>query len=1085
MYRRRRAAIHRTQQQSAQARSTAEPLQARKMAADMPVTDVPGALRGPQGEEICEVDCGSGDGSNSCLFSSFSYLLFNSSDLYMLLRVVATLSMLHDAGDVIDSLDTNACELAKSTYWGEIDRAHVAGNECGEPTLLGLAHALDIEVHYHTKGSVTLENTIKWMCATPAFGGAIGTVIMLHDSYRHHWTAAQLADRVGKPIFPETVDEAAQRLLRITLKLHGAVNCRTDVVKDKLSEVMDHWATSVKRADGGAGFTWFSMLRAHGIPVPMELVTRRQLSRCIANDGNTRSSTHSQSSGGQATPGSVVGKSRSLFEFWGIGKSPTPSTSRTDRSNDNNSRGAASTHKRRRVETEDERSAQDTEDESSNAEDSADERSSAEESEDELRTDESEPGSSSDDPKDKPHRQESQKARRQTLSFKTLKRLDDYWGGGWIATDNEAKKLLKKKGKYRCCKCAQTGVAKAHNIGIHLRGVHKAQPGIASKAHQHILQTFFEKLSDRDAQNYTAHLLGGFLVADGLSSGQVDSMRKYMPLFLVAKTLPSRRALLREKGQIDKNIGKLKEGIRNAVKNRRIVLVIDAATSRFTGGASVITVSCITATEDEPMLLCCELEKKASMDAPYYSRLLQSVLDDYGINKKNVVGVSADNTSTMPRFIKDSGFIHIPCVAHVINLMFEAIAGRFQVDQVFRWKAYTSHATDRVDLMLEAGLSPTKLSWPDTRFGYAVVALTELTERWDEYAKFAVEHPPSDPTAAYDFLRQCMQSPACRLAAALVADICEQGLDLLEQSQCNFDCIPGDFMSDLQSWLDAVLDDARKRPAAYISRVAGTYNIPLEGRLLPETGIDWQYLKDRLVVGVGDAITKATRHFKGKTSGGADSGDFLEILRRRFHWDIRQPEMMPETATDAALALGQNVSSRIASLCVQLRQELVRTKGDQTRGPLPPRTNPINFWRALLNHRRYSEVAKEVLGVLSIPLSNATAERTFSVLRSRAVFNRLHAKSRYVTNMMMLSCNKYMFTKVFLPELQVICRQFGDVPINVDDWKPKKSNTSKKKAKAKKKQEKKKKSDPTSKSSSSEDSGDSETTESSECESTE
>ena len=67
----------------------------------------------------------------------------------------------------------------------------------------------------------------------------------------------------------------------------------------------------------------------------------------------------------------------------------------------------------------------------------------------------------------------------------------------------------------------------------------------------------------------------------------------------------------------------------------------------------------------------------------------------------------------------------------------------------------------------------------------------------------------------------------------------------------------------------------------------------------------------------------------------------------------------------------------------------------------------IRFWRTVAADKSdIAIVGKEAVRALSIPISQAVVERSFSVLSNREIDNRLHALDRYVVNMMMLAGNR-------------------------------------------------------------------------------
>ena len=66
----------------------------------------------------------------------------------------------------------------------------------------------------------------------------------------------------------------------------------------------------------------------------------------------------------------------------------------------------------------------------------------------------------------------------------------------------------------------------------------------------------------------------------------------------------------------------------------------------------------------------------------------------------------------------------------------------------------------------------------------------------------------------------------------------------------------------------------------------------------------------------------------------------------------------------------------------------------------------LEFWRSLYHSGQYAAVADAAVRAYSIPLTNATSERSFSVLRNREATNRLLAEADYVTNMVLLGANR-------------------------------------------------------------------------------
>jgi hypothetical protein len=66
----------------------------------------------------------------------------------------------------------------------------------------------------------------------------------------------------------------------------------------------------------------------------------------------------------------------------------------------------------------------------------------------------------------------------------------------------------------------------------------------------------------------------------------------------------------------------------------------------------------------------------------------------------------------------------------------------------------------------------------------------------------------------------------------------------------------------------------------------------------------------------------------------------------------------------------------------------------------------IAFWRELRSTGQYPLIVRYALKALSIPYSNATVERTFSVMKGLEHKNRLSAGEDYLKNLMLHNCNR-------------------------------------------------------------------------------
>ncbi len=119
------------------------------------------------------------------------------------------------------------------------------------------------------------------------------------------------------------------------------------------------------------------------------------------------------------------------------------------------------------------------------------------------------------------------------------------------------------------------------------------------------------------------------------------------------------------------------------------------------------------------------MKKQQKKDAAYLAQQLEAVIGGYGLDKRNIVGVASDTTAVMPAAIQRAGLEHIPCWAHVCNLMVTELYNALGMKDIMRWRAYLV-SKPRVDALEARGLHPRALRVPSYRFAYWKGALREL-----------------------------------------------------------------------------------------------------------------------------------------------------------------------------------------------------------------------------------------------------------------------------------------------------------------------------------------------------------------------
>ena len=108
-----------------------------------------------------------------------------------------------------------------------------------------------------------------------------------------------------------------------------------------------------------------------------------------------------------------------------------------------------------------------------------------------------------------------------------------------------------------------------------------------------------------------------------------------------------------------------------------VALFIDGSDTHCSGFKKIIHVMADSAALDHLMLLAVQLEDEKSCNAAYVSTLLKDDITEYGIDRSQVV-VATDNTAVTPKGVRLAGLAHLPCVAHVIDLI---------LGDLFGWRA--------------------------------------------------------------------------------------------------------------------------------------------------------------------------------------------------------------------------------------------------------------------------------------------------------------------------------------------------------------------------------------------------------------
>ena len=253
--------------------------------------------------------------------------------------------------------------------------------------------------------------------------------------------------------------------------------------------------------------------------------------------------------------------------------------------------------------------------------------------------------------------------------------------------------------------------AKTHSVKQHINRCHsdigrvRAQPTIEQSMQKHSATR--STLTAAEARHLLATKASMELFALGISAHTIDMMMREvaLPLLFATGQLPCTATMLREGGACDDEVRDLKIHLCTLLAGIPVALFVDGSDTHFSHGKKIVHVMADSAALDHPMLLAVRLENDVSCNAVYYSALLNDVIDEYQLNRSNIVGVATDNTSVMPKGVRLAGLPHLPCAVHVLDLMLEGIAKELGFHDLLGWHEFAGRSVPRRADMAKAGLN--------------------------------------------------------------------------------------------------------------------------------------------------------------------------------------------------------------------------------------------------------------------------------------------------------------------------------------------------------------------------------------------
>jgi hypothetical protein len=407
-----------------------------------------------------------------------------------------------------------------------------------------------------------------------------------------------------------------------------------------------------------------------------------------------------------------------------------------------------------------------------------------------------------------------------------------------------------------------------------------------------------------------------------------------------------------------------------------------------------------------PFLLDAVYGKEESFNTAFYAQVVEDVLAEFGIKRENVVGISADNTGLMPSFSRSLGFVHIPCVAHVINLALRSICDVFKLEDLLGLRQFLAHSSQRQEALRALGINPTVFDTPATRWGYAIPALEVLTqeENWATLRKFVDENPPAKETANYASLVTNLKSPFVHACVVMAHALMRNAAPLIREAETGLAQMPREFFAHLQGYMDLLRayhfgENTKNR----VVQLTKQHSLKLKAEDLKKLE-NWTALA---VEGAMDSFIKHLAESVVEHANGTATTRFLSLFNRHEHWRRIDSAFLPKP-TDFDLlaeATGGDVCDDFIMQYGYFRSQLQAGRYAGIPGSEASFEELTAWWDAVRLSPATALVGRAALSSFLVPLSNSAVERSFSATANREIKNRLLAGERYARNTAMLACN--------------------------------------------------------------------------------
>jgi len=458
-----------------------------------------------------------------------------------------------------------------------------------------------------------------------------------------------------------------------------------------------------------------------------------------------------------------------------------------------------------------------------------------------------------------------------------------------------------------------------------------------------------ERTGKVDMQHDAKSLAVAYMHSMGLTVEQCAGMfdPTLRGLMVLANGTISARSILREDdgeggaGAIPATVADMKKYIRSLVANRKGTICVDGSTTYFAGGRKVLHILFDSVELPSPILLRAVVavgdgdnEKAeelppgvAKTGAEWQAQLIRDCLLEYNMKLSDILGLATDNEETNHKLAKLLGLPLFPCIAHMIDLMFEEAWLQFGVGKFFGLRAFMSASPARRIAAEAAGINVAVFEVKESKFFYAGKFVEYMSDRanFDRVLAFvktqtrAKTAPPAasaiagndagaDAAAAEiaeaakkaadavaektkcELIVKEMQHPTAFIRLQLLKEVVHTGGFLSTMAQSDVRRLHFSLLDDLEGWLDQ-LTALGAGGVTSVDRIATNSNTKVPASSLAGLGVllksttdaMWAKLKKHLYEITGEVNTSKARD---ATSMYVNRYDILRRYRVRQYWDI-------------------------------------------------------------------------------------------------------------------------------------------------------------------------------------------------------